>query len=410
MREVVTGMGLVTPIGNTIEEFWKNVKLGKNGIRKIENFDTSDFKVKLAAEIKDFDYTGYIDPKSAKRMDRFSQFGVVAAKQAILDSKLDIEKEDKYKIGVSVGCGIGGLDIIEKETEKMNEKGPGKIHPLTAPLVLGNMVAANIAKEVGCMGKCLDICTACASGTNSIGEAFRSIKHGEMDVILAGGVDSSICRIGVASFQGLTALTTSDNPDRASIPFDKERNGFITGEGAGVLVLEELEHAIKRGAKIYGEIVGYGATCDAYHVTTPREDGIAVAKAIELAMEEANVKSEEIDYINAHGTSTYYNDLTETRAIKLALGEYAKKVKINSTKSMTGHLFAASGAVEAITCIKSIEDSYVHQTVGLEVDDPECDLDYCKGQGIEMPVNVAISNSMGFGGHNATIVIKKYNK
>lgn len=408
MRVVVTGMGAITPIGNSVEEFWNNAKEGNIGIRKIECFDTTEYKVSVAAEVRDFDPSAYIDRKTAKRMDRFSQFAVVASKQALEDSKLDIEKEDKYRLGICVGSGIGGLEGIAKESIKLNEKGPDKVYPLAIPLVLGNMAAANIAKECQFMGKCIDVVTACASGTNSVGEAYKSIKNGEADVIIAGGVDSPICEIGVAAFQQLSALTKEENPARASIPFDKDRSGFVMGEGAGILILEELEHAKKRNAPIYAEVIGYGATCDAYHITAPREDGSAAAMAMKFAMEDAKIKPEDIDYINAHGTSTYYNDLTETRAIKLAMGEAAKNIKINSTKSMTGHLLGAAGAVELITCIKSIQDSYVHQTVGLEVEADECDLDYCKGKGVNMPVNIALSNSMGFGGHNASVIVKKY--
>lgn len=408
MRVVVTGLGAITPIGNTVDEFWNNAKKGTIGIDKITSFDTSDFKVSVAGEVKDFDCSNYIERKSAKRMDRFSQFAVVAAKQALEDSKLDIEKEDKFRLGVSVGSGIGGIDLIEKEVTRMNEKGPNKIYPLSVPLVLGNMASANIAKEIGFCGKCIDVVTACATGTNSIGEAYRSIKDGELDVVIAGGVDSPICKIAVAGFQELSALTKESNPKRASIPFDKDRSGFVIGEGAGILILENLEHAKKRNAKIYAEIIGYGATCDAYHITAPREDGKIAGMAMKFAMQDAKIKPEDIDYINAHGTSTYYNDLTETRAIKFAMGEEARRIKINSTKSMTGHLLGASGAVELIVCIKSIQDSYIHQTIGLAEEDPECDLDYCKGKGINMPVNIALSNSMGFGGHNASVIVKKY--
>lgn len=407
-RVVVTGMGLITPIGNTIEEFWKSIHAGKVGIGPIRNFDTSSYKVKLSAEVTDFDAKAYMSSKDAKRMDRFSQFAVAAATQAVKLSELDISKEDAYRIGVSIGSGTGSLMGIEREFEKLLAKGPTRINPLTAPMVLGNMAAANVAMTFGCRGKCIDVVTACATGTNSIGEAFRTIQYGEADVVLAGGVDSSVSKFGVATFQALTALSTSDNPLQASIPFDKKRDGFVTGEGAGVLVLEELEHALKRDAHIYAEIGGYGATCDASHLTAPLEDGLGAAKAMEYAIKDAGLLPDDIDYINAHGTSTPMNDKIETRAIKLAFGNYAYKVKINSTKSMIGHLFGAGGAVELITCILSINEGYIHQTVGLIDDDPECDLDYTKGTGIYMPVNVAVSNSLGFGGHNAAILVKKY--
>lgn len=407
-RVVVTGMGVVTPIGINVNEFWNSVLKKQVGIDVIQNFDTAEYKVKLSAEVKDFDAKKYLEPRAVKRMDRFSQFAAVAAKEAMDDSGLDTSTEDSYRLGVSIGSGIGSLMGIEREYDKLLAKGAGKIHPLTAPLILGNMAAANVAMLFGFQGKCIDVVTACATGTNSIGEAFRSIQHGESDVILAGGVDSSVSRFGVAAFQALTALTVSEDPLCASIPFDRRRNGFVTGEGAGVLVLEELEHAVNRNAPIYAEIGGYGATCDANHVTTPLEDGSAAAKAMTMAMEDAGVMPEQVDYINAHGTSTVYNDLYETRAIKLAFGKEARKVHINSTKSMVGHMFAGGGAVELITCIQSIKESYIHPTVGLEEDDPECDLDYTKGEGIHIPVNVAISNSLGFGGHNASILVKKY--
>lgn len=407
-RVVVTGMGAVTPIGNNINEFWNSIKAGKVGFAPISGFDTEEYSAKLAAEVKDFNPTDYMDRKAARRMDRFSQLAVTAANEAAADADIDISQENPYRLSVMVGSGVGSLMGIEREFEKLLTKGPRKINPLTAPLVLGNMAAANIAIQLGFKGKCLDTVTACATGSNSIGEAFRSIKYGECDVAAAGGVDSSVSRFGVAAFQSLTALTPSTDPLRASIPFDKERNGFVTGEGAGVLMLESLDHAQRRGAKIYAEIIGYGATCDANHITTPMADGSGMAEAIRLAMQEAEISPEDVDYVNAHGTSTVYNDLYETVAIKRAFGKAAYKLKINSTKSMTGHLFGASGAVELITCIKSINEGYIHQTVGLKVDDPECDLDYTKGEGVHMPVNIAISNSLGFGGHNAAIAVRKF--
>lgn len=407
-RVVVTGMGVITPIGNSVQEFWDGIKAEKVGIRKIENFDTTDYKAKLSADVRDFDAKKYMDAKAAKRMDRFSQFAVAAAREAVEDAGLDMAKEDSFRVGVSIGSGVGSLMGIEREYDKMLAKGPSRISPITAPLVLGNMAAANVSIQFGIHGKSIDVVTACATGTNSIGEAFRSIKYGETDVMFAGGVDSSISRFGVAAFQALTALTDSEDPYQASIPFDKRRNGFVTGEGAGVLILEELEHAKARGAHIYAEIAGYGATSDANHVTSPLEDGSCAARAMQMAMEEAGMQPEEVQYINAHGTSTVYNDLFETRAIKKALGDYAYHVKINSTKSMIGHLFGAGGAVELVTCIKSINEGYIHPTVGLKEDDPECDLDYTKGHGVHMDVHAAISNSLGFGGHNASVLVKEY--
>lgn len=407
-RVVVTGMGLVTPIGNTVKKFWESIHEGRVGIGPIQNFDTAQYKAKLSAEVLDFEPTDYLSPKDAKRMDRFSQFAVAAATQAIEDAGLEVAREDTYRLGVCIGSGVGSLMGIEREYDKMLAKGPGRIHPLTAPMVLGNMAAANVAMQFGLHGKCIDVVTACATGTNSIGEAFRSIQHGEADAILAGGVDSSVSRFGVATFQALTALSSSEDPMQASIPFDRKRDGFVTGEGAGVLVLEELEHAKARGARIYAEIGGYGATCDASHLTAPLEDGSGAARAMEMAIEDAGLKPADVDYINAHGTSTPMNDRIETAAIKLAFGDEAYRVKINSTKSMIGHLFGAGGAVELITCILSIGEGYIHQTVGLVDDDPECDLDYTKGEGVSMPVHVAISNSLGFGGHNATVLVKEY--
>ncbi len=407
-RVVVTGMGVITPIGNSVQEFWNGIKAKKVGINPIVNFDTTQYKAKLSADVKDFDAKKYMDVKSAKRMDRFSQFAVAAAREAAEDAGLDMEKEDSFRVGISIGSGVGSLMGIEREYDKMLAKGPTRINPLTAPMVLGNMAAANVSIQFGIHGKSIDVVTACATGTNSIGEAFHAVKYGELDIMFAGGVDSSISRFGVATFQALTALTDSEDPFNASIPFDKRRNGFVTGEGAGVLILEELEHAKKRGAHIYAEIGGYGATSDANHMTAPLEDGLCAAKAMELAIKEAGMKPEDIQYINAHGTSTVYNDLFETRAIKRAFGDWAYKVKINSTKSMIGHLFGAGGAVELVTCIKSINEGYIHPTVGLKEDDPECDLDYTKGAGVYMDICAAISNSLGFGGHNATILVKKY--
>ena len=407
-RVVVTGLGAITPVGNDVETFWNSLKNGVVGIGPITTFDTAEYKAKLAAEVKDFDPKKYMDNKTARRMERFSQFAVAAAKEALEDAGIDMEKEDPFRVGVSVGSGIGGLDAIERETRKLIEKGPSRINPLLVPLMISNMTAGNIGIQFGLKGKNINVVTACATGTHSIGEAFRSIQYGEADVMVAGGAEASITPIGIAGFAALTALNTTEDPKRASIPFDKERNGFVMGEGAGIVVLESLEHAKARGAKIYAEVGGYGATCDAYHITSPAEDGSGAAKAIEVAIADAGMKPEDVDYVNAHGTSTHHNDLFETKAIKLALGEHAYEVKVNSTKSMVGHLLGAGGGVEFIACVKSIEDGYVHVTAGLEVDDEECDLDYTKGQGVSMDVNCAISNSLGFGGHNATLLVKKF--
>ncbi len=407
-RVVITGLGAVTPIGNNVDEFWTSVKEKKTGFGPITLFDATGYKANLVAEVKDFDPKKRMDPRSARRMERFAQFAVAAAGEALEDSGLDLESEDMERIGVSVGSGVGSLQEMEKEFSVLLEKGPSRVAPLTVPLLIGNMAAANISIFYGFKGKSIDVVTACASGTNSIGEAMRTIQYGDADVMFAGGTDACICRIGIAAFCALTALTTSDDPERASIPFDRDRSGFVMGEGSGILVLEELDHALARGAKIYAEIAGYGTSSDAYNLTAPLEDGSGAAKAMELAIKDAGLKPEDVDYINAHGTSTQLNDASETKAIKLALGDHAYDVKINSTKSMIGHLLGAAGGVEAIVCVKSIEDGYVHATVGLENDDPECDLDYCKGDGINMDVNCALSNSLGFGGHNATILFRKY--
>lgn len=407
-RVVVTGMGAITPIGNSVEEFWNGLKEKKVGIAPITYFDTTDYKAKLAAEVKDFKAKDYMDPKAAKRMELFCQYAVAATKEAMEDAGLDMTKEDPFRVGVSVGSGIGSLQAMERETAKLNTKGPGRVNPLLVPLMIGNMAAGNVSIQFGLKGKCINVVTACATGTHSIGEAFRTIQYGDADVMVAGGTEASICPIGVAGFSALTALSFSEDPMRASIPFDVDRNGFVMGEGSGIVVLESLEHAQARGAKIYAEICGYGATGDAYHITSPAEDGSGAAKAMEMAIADAGLKPEDVDYINAHGTSTHHNDLFETKAIKLALGEHAYKVKVNSTKSMIGHLLGAAGGVEFITCVKSIEEGFVHATAGLENVDPECDLDYCKGDGVSMDVNCALSNSLGFGGHNGSLLFKRW--
>ena len=407
-RVVITGMGAVTPIGNTIEEFWNGIKQEKIGIDTITKFDCTDYKVKLAAEVKNFVAKERMDFKSAKRMATFSQFAVAAAKEAFEDSKLDMELEDPFRTGVIIGSGIGSLQVVEQTYSQILNKGPSRVNPLMVPLMISNMAAGNVAIQLGLKGKCTSVTTACSTGTHAIGDAFRAIQYGDADVILAGGTESSICPTAVAGFTSLTALTTSTDPEKASIPFDQNRSGFVIGEGAGVLVLEELEHAQKRGAHIYAELAGYGATCDAYHITSPAEDGSGAAKAMLLAMEEAKVSPSEIDYINAHGTSTHHNDLFETHAIKLALGDAAYHVPINSTKSMIGHLLGAAGAVECITCVKSIEEGYIHPTVGSEIPDEECDLQYTFGSPIQKEIRYVLSNSLGFGGHNATLLLKKY--
>lgn len=407
-RVVVTGLGAVTPIGNNVKDFWAGVREGKVGIAPITKFDTTDYKVKLAAEVKNFNAKDHMDPKAARRMEVFSQYAVAAAKEAYEDSGLNIEEEDPFRAGVIVGSGIGSLQELELSYGKILSQGPNKVPPLMVPLMISNMAAGNISIQLGFRGKCTDVVTACASGTHSIGDAFRAIQYGDADIMAAGGTESSICPTGVAGFTALTALTKSEDPMRASIPFDKDRSGFVLGEGAGVVILEELEHAKARGAKIYAEVVGYGATADAYHITSPIEDGSGAAKAMTLAMEEAGAKPEEIEYINAHGTSTHHNDLFETRAIHAAFGSAAENVIVNSTKSMIGHLLGAAGGVEFITCVKSIEDGFIHQTVGTTEPGEECDLNYAIGAPVEKEIRYAMSNSLGFGGHNATLLVKKY--
>ena len=409
-RVVVTGMGAITPIGNDVESFWQGLRDKTVGIGPITYFDTTEYKCKLAAEVKGFDPKQYMDAKAARRMEAFSQFAVAASKEALEQSGIDMEKEDPYRVGVCVGSGIGSLQAMEKDVKKLNDRGPSRVNPLLVPLMISNMAAGNVAIQFGLKGKCFNVVTACATGTHSIGEAFRSIQYGEADVMVAGGAEASITPIGIAGFTSLTALNTTEDASRASIPFDEDRNGFVMGEGAGVVVLESLEHAKARGANILAEVVGYGATCDAFHITSPAEDGSGAARAMENAMKDAGITAEDIDYVNAHGTSTHHNDLFETKAIKLALGDHAQKVKINSTKSMIGHLLGAAGGVEFITCVKSIQDGFVHATVGLEKPGEGCDLDYTMGDGVSMNVDVAISNSLGFGGHNASLIVKKFSE
>lgn len=407
-RVVVTGMGAITPIGNSVESFWNGLKEKKVGFGPISYFDTTDYKAKLAAEVKGFNAKDYMDPKAARRMEMFSQYAVAAAKQALEDSGLDLSKEDPFMVGVSIGSGIGSMQAFEKNYKILLEKGPNRVNPLLVPMMISNMAAGNVSIQFGLKGKNINVVTACATGTHSIGEAYRTIQYGDADVMLAGGTEASICPIGVAGFSALTALSTSDDPLHASRPFDENRDGFVMGEGSGVVVLESLEHALARGAKIYAEVGGYGATSDAYHITSPAEDGSGAARAMVNAIKDAGLKPEDVDYVNAHGTSTHHNDLFETKAIKLALGDHAYKVKVNSTKSMIGHLLGAAGGVEFIVCVKSIEDGFVHATAGLEKEGEGCDLDYTKGEGVSMNVNCALSNSLGFGGHNATILVKKY--
>lgn len=400
-------MGAITPIGNSVDAFWESVCAERIGFAPITYFDTADFKCKLAAEVKDFDAAQFMDKKQARRMEQFCQFAVAAAKEAIEDSGLDMEKEDPYRVGCSVGSGIGSIQAMEREYTRLEEKGPSKVAPLFVPLMISNMAAGNVSIAYNLKGKNINVVTACATGTNSIGEAYRTIQYGDADVMLAGGTESSITRLGIAGFSSLTALSSSEDPTRCSIPFDKNRSGFVMGEGSAIVVLEELEHAKARGAKIYAEVAGYGCSADAFHITSPAEDGSGAARAMLNAVEDAGIKPEDITYINAHGTATHANDLFETRAIKLAFGEHAKDIKVNSTKSMVGHLLGAAGAIEFVTCVKEIEKGFIHKTVGLQESEEELDLNYCR-ESYKEEVKYAISNSLGFGGHNASILIKKY--
>lgn len=407
-RVVITGLGAITPIGNTVEDFWNGIKEGKCGIDEIRAFDTSDFKVKLAAEVKGYVPEEHFEHREAKRLDKYSQYALVAAREAWKDSGLDKEKENMERVGVVVGSGIGGVETIEQENRKCVEKGPDRVSPMYIPMAILNMATGNVAIELGAKGESISMVTACASGTHCIGESYRMIKHGYQDIMVAGGTEASITPLSIAGFMNIKALSKSEDKNRASIPFDKERNGFVMGEGAGVLILEEYEHAKKRGAKIYAEIVGYGATSDAYHITSPAPDGEGGARAMKLAMQEANVKPEEITYINAHGTSTHLNDACETMAIKTALGDEAsRKVMVSSTKGHTGHLLGAAGGVEAVVCAKAIQEGFVPATINYKVPDEECDLDIVPNEGRAVEVKYAMSNSLGFGGHNSTILLKK---
>jgi len=406
-RVVVTGMGAVTPLGHNVNDTWENVKKGTCGIAPITLYDTTDRKVTLAGEVKDFDATAYLDKKEVRRMDRYTQFAMVAAKEAMEDSGLNLEQTDVTRCGVIVSSGIGGIETIQNETVKGYEKGYDRISPYFIPMVISNMAAGQIAIAYGLKGMCTCVVTACASATNAIGDSFRHIRDGYAEVMLCGGTEASVTALGMGGFTSLKALCQSTDPNRASVPFDKERSGFVMGEGAGILVLEEYEHAVKRGAKIYCEIVGYGANCDAHHITAPLEDGSGAAACMKLAMADGNVDPADVDYINAHGTSTPLNDKGETKAIRLAFGELADKLMVSSTKSMTGHLLGASGAVEGVITALSVKNDFVPATINYQVPDEECDLDIVPNEGRNVAVNYAMSNSLGFGGHNATIVFKK---
>ncbi|MBR4718941.1 MAG: beta-ketoacyl-ACP synthase II [Lachnospiraceae bacterium] len=406
-RVVVTGMGAITPLGLNVDDFWSGIKEGKLGFAPITRFDTTEYKCHIAAEVKDFDAKEYMDFKQAKRMEAFSQYAVAATKEAMEDAGIDMEKEDPFRVGVAVGSGIGSLQCIEREHSKLLEKGPNKINPLFIPMLIGNMAAGNISITFGLKGKSIDVVTACTTGTNNIGEAFRTIQYGDADIMVAGGCEAAITPMGVAGFTALTALSTVEDPTKCSLPFDKRRSGFVMGEGAGIVILEELEHAKARGAKIYAEVIGYGCSSDAFHITSPAEDGSGAAKAMINALKDGGIEPSDLTYINAHGTGTHHNDLFETRAIKLAFGEHAKNIKINSTKSMIGHLLGAAGAVELITCVKELEEGYIHATAGYSEQDDEIDLDYCKEPVENADLKYAMSNSLGFGGHNASLLIAR---
>ena len=408
-RVVITGLGCVTPVGTGKDDFWVNIKSGVSGIDKITRFDYTNYQTQIAGEVKDFTPEDYISKKELKKMDRFTQFAMVASKLAVADSELDLNNIDGNRMGTVIGTGIGGVETIEAQHKNLLEKGNRRVSPFFIPMMIGNMAAGQVAIEFGAKGPSTNICTACASGTNSVGDAFKIIQRGDADIMIAGGTEAAVAEFAVAGFCNMKAMSTNnDNPQKASRPFDKDRDGFVMGEGCGILILEELESAIKRNAKIYAEIVGYGMTSDAYHITTPAENGEGAARSMQMAINDAGIEPEKIDYINAHGTSSYYNDLYETMAIKSVFGENAKNVSISSTKSMTGHLLGASGAIEAIVCALAIKDNFVPPTINLENPEEGMDLDYTPNKGKERTINYALSNSLGFGGHNATIVLKKY--
>ena len=407
-RVVITGLGAITPIGKNTEETWKGIQQKKCGIDKITLFDTTGYKTSLAAEVKEYDPTQYFEVKQAKRLDRSSQFAIIAAREAFQDSGITEENTDLERVGVFVSSGIGGFQTIQEQCEINCVKGNNRVSPMFIPMAIANMPAGNITIDLGVKGESISIVTACASSTHAIGEAYKTIKYGSEDVILAGGTEACICKVGMAGFENMKALSYATDKNRASIPFDKERSGFVMGEGAGILVLEELEHAIKRGAKIYAEVVGYGATSDAYHITSPLPEGEGGARAMKRAIEDAHIQPEEINYINAHGTSTHLNDSCETKAIKTALGEASKKVMVSSTKGNIGHLLGAAGGVEAIICAKAIQDQMVPPTIHYQEKDEECDLDVVPNEVRKVPVKTVMSNSLGFGGHNASIILRKY--
>ena len=407
-KVVITGLGVITPIGKNVDETWKAIENKKCGIDDITLVDTTNFKTKLAAEVKEYNPLDYFEPKQAKRLDRYSQFAIIAAREAVKDSGITKENTDYDRVGIFVSSGIGGLNTIQEQCEVNYVKGNNRVSPMFIPMSIANMAAGNVAIEFGFKGESVSLVTACSSSTHAIGEAYKTIKHGYEDVIIAGGSEAPICEIGIAGFENMKALSSSTDKNRASIPFDKERSGFVMGEGAAMLILEELEHAKKRGAKIYAEVIGFGSTTDAYHITSPCPDGEGGAKAMIRAIEDSKIKKEDVDYINAHGTSTHLNDSTETMAIKTAFGEASKKLMVSSTKGNVGHLLGAAGSLEALICVKAIENQLVPPTINYKVKDEECDLDIVPNEPRKANLNIVMSNSLGFGGHNASIVIKKY--
>lgn len=409
-RVVITGTGAITPLGNDVATFWDQVKLSACGIDKITCFDASKYKVSVAGEVKDFDPKKHMDRKAAKRMERFSQFAVVAAKEAVASGKVDMESINANRFGVVIGSGLGSMESIEKENLKLHAKGPNRTSPMFIPMAISNMAAGNVAIHVGARGVCTNVVTACASGTHCIGEAFKMLQVGRADMILAGGTESNLTPLSFAGFQALTALSENDDPKKASRPFDRERDGFVMGEGSGILLMETLEHAKARGAHILAEIVGYGATCDAYHITSPMENGDGGARAMQEAIDDAGLKPEDISYINAHGTSTPVNDRTETAAIKTVFGESAYQIPVSSTKSMVGHLLGAAGGVESVVCVKAVEEGFIPATIGYENVDEDLDLDYVPTAGRRKQLDYVLTNSLGFGGHNATLIFKRWSE
>ena len=407
-RVVVTGIGTINPIGHNVEETWKSIEEGKCGIAPISLFDTKDMKVTLAGEVKDFDVTKYIDKKEAKKMDRFIQMGMIASHEAMLDSGLDINNIDSHRFGVIVSSGIGGLGSIEKNYQTGEKRGFDRVSPFFIPMTISNLAAGHIAIAYHAQGLCTCPVTACAGGTNAIGDAFRNIRDGYQDIMIAGGCEASVTPLGIGGFTSMKALSDATDPDRASIPFDKERNGFVMGEGAGILILEELEHALKRGAHIYGEMTGYGVSCDAHHITAPLPNGEGGAYAMQNALDDADISYDVIDYINAHGTSTHLNDLCETEAIKSVFKEHAYKLAVSSTKGHTGHCLGAAGGIEAVLSVLALEHDFIPPTLNYQVKDEECDLNVVPNIGVKKDLHYVMSNSLGFGGHNASIIFKEY--